>query len=165
MKRIRRRLSLFALALAAFTLAAPVFATDVSITSTAVVPSTAAVVRTWTAGAAITAGKLVYFSATDFKLYLADCDSATAAVRDCYGIALTSSAAGAPCTVCLEDPALTLGGTTANGTVYCLSATAGGVAPLADITTGGYVTVIGVGSTTSVIAFRAKGIRSTVALP
>jgi len=141
-------------------------AADVSITAASVKPSSAAILRRdWTAGEALTAGQLVYRSSSDFKIYKADCDSGTAGIRDCIGIAVTSAAADGPVVVCLEDPALTLGGTAANGTVYCLSATAGGICPLADITTGGYVTVVGVGSTTAVIAFRAKGIRSTVALP
>lgn len=152
--------------ISAFSFQLSAFSTDVSITAANVKASSAAVLRTMTAGEAITAGQLVYRSSSTFKVLKADCDSATAGVRDCYGIAVSGAAGdGAAIIVCLEDPALILGGTTANGTVYCLSATAGGVAPLADITTGGYVTVIGVGINTTTIAFRAKGIRSTVALP
>jgi len=152
------------LALLAFI--APLSAADVSITAASVKPSSAAVLRRdWTAGEALTAGQLVYRSSSDFKVYKADCNSGTAGIRDCIGIAVTSAIADGPVVVCLEDTALTLGGTVANGTVYCLSATAGGICPLADMTSGYYVTVVGVGSTTSVIAFRAKGLRSTVALP
>ncbi len=117
-------------------------AADVSITAANVKPSSAAVLRRdWTAGEALTAGQLVYRSSSNFKIYKADCDSGTAGIRDCIGIAVTSAAADGPVVVCLEALAL------------------------ADITTGGYFTVVGVGSTTAVIAFRAKGIRSTVALP
>lgn len=139
-------------------------AADLSITASSVTPGANAVTRTWAAGAAITAGQLVYLSSTDFKVYLADANHGTAANRDVYGIALTSSALGAPCTVCLEDDDLTIGATVANGTVYVLSATAGGVAPLADATTGWYVAVVCVGKSTTKVAFRAKPIRSATAL-
>jgi len=139
-------------------------ATDLSITATSVAPSANAIIRSATAGATITAGKMVYKSATDQKLYLADCDSATAAVRDCVGIALVSSAAGAPCAYVIEDPALVIGATVTNGTIYVLSATAGGIAPAADLTTGWYATVVCVGTSTTTVAFRAKPLRTGTAL-
>ena len=114
----------------------PLFATDLSITSTSVTPGANAVIRYDTAGAAITAGKVVYKSSTDGKLYLADCDSATSAVRDAVGIALVTGAIGTKIAYVTEDDDLTIGATVANGTIYVLSATAGGIAPAADLTTG-----------------------------
>lgn len=139
-------------------------AVDLSITATSVAPSANAIIRSATAGATITAGKLVYKSATDNKLYLADGDSATAATRDCVGIALVSSAAGAPCAYVIEDPALVIGATVTNGTIYVLSATAGGIAPAADLTTGWYATVVAVGTSSTTVAFRAKPLRTSTAL-
>lgn len=151
--------------LSAFCAPLAVSATDVSITASNVKPSVDAVLRRdWIAGESITAGQLVYRSASDYKIYKADCDSATAGVRDCIGIAVTSSANGAPVVVCMEDPNLILGGTTTNGTIYILSATAGGIAPAADGTTNWYVTVVAVGKSSTVVAFRARPLRSATAL-
>lgn len=158
------RRSLFTLALAAFSLSAPIFASDLSITASSVKPGANAVVRTWTAGEAILAGQLVYFNSSDFKVYLADGNHATAAVRDVYAIALTSSALGAPCTVDLDDDDLTIGATVTNGVVYGLSATAGGIAPWADQTTGWYPAAVAVGKSSTKVSFRAKGLRSVTAL-
>ena len=143
---------------------APLSASDVSITASSLVPSTAAIPRTAIAGVAITAGKLVYKSATDQKLYLADGDSAVAAARDVVGLAVVSSAAGPTCTYITEDPALVLGGTVVNGTIYVLSATPGGIAPAADLTTGWYTTVVMVGTSTTTVAFRAKPLRTGTSL-
>ncbi|CAK0781818.1 conserved membrane hypothetical protein [Gammaproteobacteria bacterium] len=164
MKSFFSRLLLSVCLLSAFIVPSASFAADLSITATSVVPSSAAVIRNATAGAAITAGKLVYKSATDGKLYLADGDSGTSAVRDCVGIAVVSAAIGAPCYFVIEDPALVIGATVANGTIYGLSATAGGIAPSADFTTGWYVTVVAVGTSTTTVSFRAKGIRTGTAL-
>lgn len=143
----------------------PLQAADLSITATNVIPSSAAVIQTGTAGEALTAGQLVYKKATDRKFYKADCDSATAEVRDCYGIAVTSSGAGAPVSVVIEDPSLQIAASgLTNGTIYILSATAGGLAPAADATTGWYVTVVAVAKSATTIAFRAGPIRSATAL-
>jgi len=138
--------------------------TDLSITSTSVVPSASAILRSATAGVTITAGKLVYKSATDNKLYLADGDSATTAVRDVVGIAVVTAAAGTACTYVTEDPALVIGATVSAGTIYVLSVTAGGIAPAADLTTGWFTTVVAVGTGTTTVAFRAKPLRSPTAL-
>ena len=164
MKHLFRLLAL-TVCLSAFVIPHSSFASDLSITATNVKPGANAIIRRdWTAGEAITAGQLVYRSSSDFKVYKADSDSGTAAVRDCIGFALNSAALGAPVFVDIEDDDLTIGATVANGTVYILSATAGGIAPLADATTGWYVTVVCVGKSTTKVAFRAKPIRSATAL-
>lgn len=152
---------LLALALL-FTVAAP--AADVTITSVTPSSSAAGINRTHIAGEALSVGNLVYRKASDLKIYKADANSATAEVRVVYGIVVSAAASGAPCVVVTEDPALTLGATLTKGTAYVLSATAGGLAPLADMTTGDYVHVIAIGATTSTIAFNAKGPRITTAL-
>lgn len=158
------RLLLSVCLLSAFIIPSASFATDLSITSTSVVPSINAIPRTAMAGVAISAGKLVYKSATDNKLYLSDCDSATAAVRDLVGIAVVSAAAGTNCLYITEDPNLTIGATVTNGTIYILSATAGGIAPFADGTTAWWITPVAVGTSTTTVSFRAKGLRSGAAL-
>jgi hypothetical protein len=124
---------------------------DLSITAASVVAGTNAVKENGVAGATVTAGQAVYKDASDSgKFKLADNDSATAAVRSFYGIALHGAANGQPLTVLKEGP-ITIGATTAIGVVYCLSSTAGGICPSADIATGDYNTIIGIGTSTTVI--------------
>jgi hypothetical protein len=124
---------------------------DLTITATSVLAGTGAVKENGTAGAAITAGQVVYKDASDAgKFKLADNDSATAAVRSPYGIALHGAASGQPLTVLKSGP-ITIGATTAVGVVYCLSSTAGGICPNADIATGDYNTIVGIGTSTTVI--------------
>jgi hypothetical protein len=147
----------------------PVCAADLTITAANVTPSANAVIRSSTAGVAITAGQALYKDATaSYALKLADANSATAAARIVCGLALNSAAAGSPVNYVVTDPALVIGGTVANGTVYILSATAGSIAPLADLTTGMYAFVLGVGTSTTTIAFRAdlvNPLRSTTVMP
>jgi hypothetical protein len=145
------------------------FATDLSITATSVTPSVNAVIRDGVAGAAITAGKLLYKDATaSYVLKLADGDSATAGVRVVCGIAINSAAAGARVNYVVSDPALSIGATVANGTVYVLSVTPGGIAPLADLTSTWYPFVVALGTSTTTVAFRAdlvNPLRSTTVMP
>ena len=132
---------------------------DLTITAANVVPGTGAKKRTGTAGTTITAGQTVYLDATDNKYKLYDADSATAAVRALAGIALNGAANGQPLTVQYEGN-ITIGATVAAGVIYVGSDTAGGIMPAADIETGDYVTVIGVGiSTTQIkLAFIESGV-------
>src|SRR5690348_11017500 len=103
--------------------------TDVSVTA-ASVAYTGTSVKTKKAGVAITAGQAVYYDATTGTLKLADAN-ASAATASAVGVALNSCASGQWCTY-LEEGLYTVGGTTAVGTIYCVSATAGGIAPIAD---------------------------------
>lgn len=124
---------------------------DLTITAASVVAGSGATKENGVAGATITAGQAVYKDASDGgKFKLADNDSATAAVRSFYGIALHGASSGQPLTV-LKDGPITIGATTAVGIVYCLSSTAGGICPSADIATGDYNTIIGIGTSTTVI--------------
>jgi hypothetical protein len=136
---------------------APLWAADVSITSTSVAPSSSAKMRVYKAGAAITAGKLVYLEASTQTVKLADADSATAEARTAIGIATATAATGGLVPVCYKDSAFVIGGTVSNGAVYILSATAGGLAPVADLTTGWYAQVAGLGASTTTISFNFEG--------
>ena len=137
--------ALIAVAALAMGVAAPaVFAADLSLTAANVAPGTNAVLETGTAGEALTAGKQVYKKAADKKWYLADVNSATAEVRVASATVVTGLASGQPVVV-QKGGTITIGGTVANGTVYFLSGTAGGVRPAADNTTGDYPQVIGMG--------------------
>jgi hypothetical protein len=117
---------------------------DISITAASVAASSAASKVTGVAGATITAGQVVYLDTTTNTYKLADSNLSAAAAKEA-GIALDSATAGQPLTIVRSDPSFTLGGTVAAGAVVVLSATAGAIAPVADLATGMYTTVLGVG--------------------
>jgi hypothetical protein len=124
---------------------------DLTITAASVVAGSTAVKENGTAGASVTAGQVVYKDASDAgKFKLADNDSATAAVRAPYGIALHAAASGQPLSVLKSGP-ITIGATVVAGDVYCLSSTAGGICPSADIASGDYNSILGIATSTTVI--------------
>lgn len=126
---------------------------DLSITAASVarVSTSTSSVETGVAGATVTAGQVCYKDASDSnKFKLADTDSATAAARSPYGIALHAALAGQPLTV-LTGGLITIGATVAVGVSYWLSGTAGGICPVADVAAGDYPVFLGIGTSTSVI--------------
>lgn len=123
---------------------------DLTITATSVVPGSGATVVEGIAGASITAGQVLYLDSSTSTYKLADCNSATAAVRSPVGIALNGAASGQTVGVLTKGP-ITIGATVAAGVTYFLSGTAGGIRPAADNTTGDYVTILGIGTSTTVI--------------
>ena len=123
---------------------------DLTITAASVVKGSTAKTVNGTAGATITAGQVVYLDASDNKYKLADNDSATAAVRSPAGLALHGASSNQPLTILTEGP-VTIGATVAVGVIYCLSSTAGGICPSTDIAAGDYNTIIGIGTSTTVI--------------
>ncbi len=123
---------------------------DLSITAANVVAGGSSVTTDGTAGAAITAGQVVYRDATTGRYLLADNNSGTAAARSPAGIALNGAATGQPVEV-LTRGAVTIGATLTPGVAYYLSATAGGICPVADLTTGHYPTIMGIATSASVL--------------
>lgn len=123
---------------------------DLSITAGSVLAGGGSTKRAGTAGATITAGQVVYLDTSDGRYKLADADSGTAAVRSPFGIALNGASAGQPLTVCTRG-AVTIGATVTAGTTYYLSPNPGGIAPLADLLSGDYPTIVGIATSTSVI--------------
>jgi hypothetical protein len=123
---------------------------DISITGTSTVAGSGARIVEGTAGAALTGGQVVYLDSATNTYKLADCNSATAAVRSPAGIALHSAASGQPIAVQTAG-SLTLGGTLTAGVVYYLSGTPGGVRPVADNTTGDYPVALGIATSTTVL--------------
>lgn len=122
---------------------------DITVTPANVAQSTGAVIENGVAGAAIDAGQVVYKSATTGLFGLAQCDDA--ANDDVYGIALNKAqASGQPLAV-QRSGDITIGGTVAIGTLYCLSATAGGISPSSEIVATNYVTLIGIGVSATVL--------------
>lgn len=127
---------------------------DYSVTAASVLPSAAARLSSqYAAGAAITIGQSVYLDAATSTIKLADANLSAAAATF-FGIAVsTAAAAGQPIVVCLGDVSFTPGFTVAAGATVILSATAGGLAPIADLATGWYLNVVGVGIGSNKINF------------
>lgn len=126
-----------------------------TITAGSVVPGTGATIENSTAGATITAGQLVYLDTTTSTMKLADANGA-AALRSVYGIALNGASSGQPVSV-LTKGNITIGATVVTGTIYVSGATSpGDINPAADLTTGWYTSVIGVATSTTVIAVQIQ---------
>lgn len=121
---------------------------DVTITGPVTVDS-ASFCETMTAQVAIAAGQVVYRDATNSgKANLADADASASA--EAIGIAVGSAAAGEKVVVAKNGATITQAGTTfTRGLVYYVSVTAGGIAPVADVASGDYVTSLGIATSTS----------------
>lgn len=107
-----------------------------------------------TAGETITAGMSVYFNSSTSLWMKADANDT--AVKSgsgtSYGIAACGSSNGQALSIITADSGgLTIGGTTTAGTVYVVSATAGGICPWADLTSTQYVTILGIGQASNKI--------------
>lgn len=113
--------------------------TDITVTAANLrIGANARVARRQLAGATITRGKVVYKDTSDSdKWKLADADVAglVSGANTDVGIALQDVGADQYFDVLLEDDDFTPGATLVVNTAYVLSATAGGIAPAADITT------------------------------
>jgi hypothetical protein len=108
-------------------------------------------------GEAVTQGQAVYVSTSDSKYYRCDADTQATAIA--AGIVLSPAATNGYGLIALpaEQPGLALvnlGATLAVGTVYAVSVTAGGIAPIADLATGDYITTLGVATTTALLDLR-----------
>lgn len=126
---------------------------DLTITAASVLATGAGAVAHCTAGATITAGQVVYLESATNTVKLADANSGTAEARSPYGIALNGGASGQPIAVARPGSSITIGAALTAGDRYYLSATAGGIAPHADVTTGWYPTVLGIATSTTVLKF------------
>lgn len=134
---------------------------DVSVTAANVVAVAGSNIIDGTLGATITAGQSLYYDTTAGTYKLADAN-ASAATGSLDGIALTGGSSGQPVKI-LTDGNYNPGGTVVVGTIYVLSATAGAICPAADLASGHYVNVLGVGTTASNI--KVTRCKSGVAVP
>jgi len=100
---------------------------------------------------AITAGQVIYLDASNGnKANLADADIEASAAA--VGVAVNDCAAGGVCSYVTTGNSVTVSGAPfTQGLAYYVSTTAGGIAPVADLLAGDYVTIIGVASSTSVL--------------
>lgn len=162
--RTSLKVASFILFFALFAVICPTYQTaqaaDLVITATSVVEGASPERETGTAGATITAGQAVYKDSTDsYKLKLADAD-ASLATSQMVGISLHAASSGQPLAY-IKGGNLNPGATVTVGTLYVLSDTAGGIRPVADNGSGDYVTIIGVGTTSSNIRLQiyASGVQ------
>lgn len=123
---------------------------DLIITASAVVEGLAATVASGVAAVSINAGQSIFLDASNLnKVTLADANLSLAAAS-CRGIALGNAVAGQRVSYITSGP-VTLGAVLTQGKVYVLSANAGGIAPVADLSSGMYSTILGVASSTSML--------------
>lgn len=122
---------------------------DLVITAANVAAGANALKESGTAGETITAGQPVYLDSATKTYKLSDADAAgKQAVR---GIALNGASSGQPLTIHRQGD-LTIGATLVAGSRYYLSGTAGGIAPEADLAAGDEVILLGIATSTSVLA-------------
>lgn len=127
--------------------ASPVCAVDLVITA-ANVAQASGVPQQYTAGATLTQGQCVYLNSSN-QVVGAKANGATTA--PVIGIALNAASSGQPVTV-LTSGVITIGATTTKGTIYVVSAAnAGGIAPIGDLATGNYLSIIGYANSTTQI--------------
>ena len=124
---------------------------DLVVTPANVVAATNATVERGIAGATIAAGQTVYRDSTTKRYLLADADSVTPAARAGLGVALNGAANGQPLAI-VTGGNVNPGATVAVGAIYVQSDTPGGIMPSADLETGDFVTILGIGTTASNIA-------------
>lgn len=123
---------------------------DLSITAADMIPASGASLGNGTAGATITQGQAVYLDASTGTIKLADANLSAAAAA-AVGISVSSAVAGQP-VVYQRGGDLGFGAILTAGKIYVLSATAGGIAPAADLASGWKTTILGVATTTSNLA-------------
>lgn len=108
-------------------------------------------------GENVTQGQPGYVSATDNLYYQTDANLSVAAAK-ALGIFLTPASTGGFALLALSGP-VNLGATLSVGQTYAVSRAKGAVCPITDLTTGDYVTILGVASSTSLLtlAINASG--------
>ena len=132
---------------------------DITVTAANVLKTAASIVTGVVAGESLTAGQCVYLKASDGKLWKAQADG-TAAEAAAVGITLHAAGANQPVAYATAGT-MNIGGTTAKLTTYVVSAAAGGIAPMADLTSGQYITELGYATATDgsfIVAIKARGV-------
>lgn len=134
-------------------------AADITVTA-ASVKLVSGPTETGTTAEAVAAGQAVYVT-TAGLIGLADAD---ASGKDaCAGIAINSAASGQPISYAKSGAVVNTGATVVVGTIYVLSATAGGVAPAADLKSTHKTTILGVATTAANI--KLSIVASGIAVP
>lgn len=122
--------------------------TDLVITPANVLEGTQARKQTKTAGAQITQGDSVFIDSSDqMQAAQKDVDAASAAA---VGIALNSAEAGQPVTF-QSGGDIDVGATLVVGETYVVGAAAGGIAPIADVISTEFSTILGIATAAGVL--------------
>lgn len=110
-------------------------------------------------GATIVVGNTLYQDLADQKWKLCDANS-TLAVGTLKGIAFTAGVDGDYGLVAISGSIVMVGSTLVVGVTYSAGQTPGSVVPMVDLTTGDYVTIVGVAATATQmdLAIKATGI-------
>lgn len=124
---------------------------DIVITAASVAKGGNALVQQGTAGASITAGQAVYLDSATGRYLLSDNDGT--GTKQVDGIALNGAATGQPLAV-QRGGDITIGATLTPGTAYYLSATVGGICPVADVAVGDDVILIGLAKSATNLSLR-----------
>jgi len=126
---------------------------DLSRTAANVKPMSAGPVSMGKSGEALTQADPAYFD-TSGKLKKCQADG-TAAEANCRAMILTpATAADQDVVYLLAGGDIDVGATLTVGTTYAVSQTAGGICPIADLTTSDYSTILGTATATNKLAFR-----------
>lgn len=105
-------------------------------------------------GETVTQGMPLRLDTSDSKHYKSDANASAASAK-CDGIALTPASTNGYVVIAFPGTGshVNLGATLTVGTTYAVSPTSGAIEPLADITTGSYVTTLGTASTAALLNF------------
>lgn len=120
---------------------------DLTITATSVVPGVDASVSQGIAGETITAGNSLYIKSADGKLWKAQCDG-TVEEATFAGVAVNGAAPNQPVGY-VTNGTVIIGATTSKATTYVVSATAGGIAPQADLVATNRISYVGYATDTT----------------
>jgi hypothetical protein len=122
--------------------------TDLVVTAANVLEGTAARKQTGVAGSTITQGQSVFVdSSGQLQPAQKDVDAGSAAA---VGIALTAAEAGQP-VVYQSGGEMDVGATLAVGETYVVGAAGGGIAPIADLLTTEFATILGIATAAGVL--------------
>jgi hypothetical protein len=118
---------------------------DVVVTAASVVKGSDTQMQDGILGATVTAGQTGYLDTATSTWKLAD-SNASLTTGTLGGIFLNGGVSGQPVKVAVSG-SINPGFTVTVGSIYVLSATPGGIAPAADLTSGWYTSIVGIGIT------------------
>jgi hypothetical protein len=113
--------------------------------------SDSATVRIVQVGEAVQQGQPLYQNTANSKYML--CSDASAVAADCKGVALTPAGADGYVVMALPGSEITVGATLVVGMAYYVSA-AGEIKPAGDVSTGEFVTLLGIATATNRLPLR-----------
>ncbi len=117
---------------------------DLVITAASVTAADGAVSKQeWVAGETITAGQSVYIDTTNSNVAMLAQSDGVALEATAKGIALNGAAATQPVNIAVSGD-MDLGVVLVVGETYVVSQTAGGIAPIADLAVGDFVSHLGI---------------------